>query len=855
MTQPLDHTWDKIPNELKLLDQWCVSGNDKAPMLAARNGNEITYYNASPVTGPWMSYVDACAIAQAGGLGIGFIITPDDPYCCIDLDVKDAQSLKPNGEKYDPVQWTTFEQIARHQRIVGAFPSYSEVSPSGKGVHVWIKGSIGEGVKRDGVEIYSQHRFIRFTGWAFGSFNMVRDEQNVVNLTIGYEPPFPIVDEQMMLTAMVGELRKGITKKVNLVEIDPIYTDNEIVERAMGASNSDKFNNLCIGDWEQMDFPSQSEADLALMSIFTFYSHSNSQCRRLFRYSGLANREKAVKDDRYLDFTLQIIRTRQENDAHLALSILLKSEESIQNLIAQTEREELEAQQRIVQQQAEVQQPPMQQQYEPQTANEGHTANAPTQNIAPKPWEPEFTGLGPIFELDSSKPHELDWPPGVLGDLAKYIYTAAERPVKEIGIIGALGMIAGITGKAFNISRTGLNIYMVLVAESGIGKEGMSSGTSKMVEKMRLSIPMISEFVSYATFVSGPALMKSVATNQSFVNISSEWGKTIKRMSDDSGRDVAMGSLRTALTQLYSKSGATDIVGGSSHSDKDKNTSDVAGVAFSIIGETTPGSFFDSLTETMMEDGMMSRFDVLEYHGLRPPANDFPEDEPSEQLLEAMCTIATQSLTLLGRYQHQNVAMAPNVDTFSKKFRSFADDKINEHRSDPNASLSVTDDFRRALWNRAHLKFLRISALLAVADNCVNPTISLAHAQWAQRFVLAGIALLSRKMDSGEIGSGENACLAKIRKVLKDYLVKDLPKANLEVNQKLKNVNVVSNRFLQQKTSNISCFRKSRQGPAMAMRHAINSLVSDGTLVPIKANDMMEIAGTGGEGYRILDLS
>jgi hypothetical protein len=808
-------------------------------MLAVRGSD--SFYNASPTTGPWLSFADACEIGTLHGKGIGFIITPDDPFCCIDLDVKDASSLKFDGTKYDPVQWTSFEQLARYEKIVGAFPSYSEVSPSGKGIHVWMRGAIGEGVKRDGVEIYSQHRFIRFTGWAFGSMKMKRNEFNVVNVTIGPEPAFPITEQQLLLTSMVGELRKGLRNKVELVEIKSIHSDNEIIERAMGASNSDKFNELCDGDWEQMNFPSQSEADMALMSMFAFYSHSNSQCRRLFRYSKLGEREKAVKDDVFLNYTLTIIRTRQENEHRLQQGLLAKSEEFCENLVAQA-YEKQEEQNRLnaqaIYEQSQIPKVPE------------------TFNDAASPWEPNYMApIAAITEIPSNAIPDIDWPPGVAGDLAKYIYHSAERPIKEVAIVAALGMLAGICGKAWNVSRTGLNIYMILVAQSGIGKEAMSSGTAKMVEKMRMSVPMISAFINYSDFVSGPALMKGVASNQSFVNISSEWGKTMKRLGDESGRDAAMGTFRTALTKLYSKSGASDIVGGASHSDKDKNTNDVAGVAFSLIGETTPGTFFDSLTESMMEDGLISRFDVLEYKGLRPPANDYPVNDPSDELLESMCTIAIQSLTLLSRYQHQDVKFDSHSEKFSKEFRTFADNMINDQHNDGEDSLTTTQDFRRALWNRAHLKFLRISALLAVADNCVNPCITIHHAQWAQKLVMSGIAVLCRKMDSGEIGSGENACLAKVRAIMKDYITEPLPKSLADANTLMKDKNIISRRLLQLKTFNIACFRKSRQGSAMALKQVIATMVSDGTIALVKPPEMFEIASTSGEGYRLLDLS
>jgi putative DNA primase/helicase len=42
--------------------------------------------------------------------------------------------------------------------------SYAEVSPSGKGVHVIVKGKVAQGRRRNKIEVYSSSRYMTMTG-------------------------------------------------------------------------------------------------------------------------------------------------------------------------------------------------------------------------------------------------------------------------------------------------------------------------------------------------------------------------------------------------------------------------------------------------------------------------------------------------------------------------------------------------------------------------------------------------------------------------------------------------------------------------------------------------------------------
>ncbi len=115
----------------------------------ARNGRKASHSDSRT----WSSFPEAYdAYVRDGWDGIGFVLTSGDPYTAIDLDgVRDPDTavLQPWAEE-----------------IIETFGGYVEVSPSGKGIHIYIKGELPtkEGRKGDFIEAYSMRRFFTVTG-------------------------------------------------------------------------------------------------------------------------------------------------------------------------------------------------------------------------------------------------------------------------------------------------------------------------------------------------------------------------------------------------------------------------------------------------------------------------------------------------------------------------------------------------------------------------------------------------------------------------------------------------------------------------------------------------------------------
>lgn len=276
-TKPSER-WARIPQELRERSQWCVADQNKAP----RTPNESLPLAKSNDQTTWRTFDEACAYAAHHDLHIGYMLHESDPFTCIDMDVKDD---------------TPIEQVQRFNRIVKTFDSYTERSRSGRGLHVWVKGKVGEGRKRDGVEVYSRLRFMICTG------DILHQK--------------PIEHRHELLEVLAAELGHSEAAQP-LADGPEVENDEAILLRAASTVNGAKFQALFSGNWQVIGHSDHSKADMSLIQILSYYSRNNDQVKRLFLSSALGQRDKATKRLDYFDRTLAQARAHQANEPNAA---------------------------------------------------------------------------------------------------------------------------------------------------------------------------------------------------------------------------------------------------------------------------------------------------------------------------------------------------------------------------------------------------------------------------------------------------------------------------------------------------------------------------------------------------------
>lgn len=571
--------------------------------------------------------------------------------------------------------------------------------------------------------------------------------------------------------------------------------DEEVLKIANTAANSEKFKDLYYeGNWQKY-YPSQSEADFALFDILAFYSENGQQTQRLFLASAIGQREKSRAQYR-INYMLARCFDRMLPPVDLE-GLKNQLEEAI---ASKTKLSKVK--------------------HEPKPIHEGFPT--PTKEI---------------YSL----------PPGLLGEIANFIYAQAPRPVAEIALAGAIGFMAGIVGRSYNVSGTGLNQYVLLLAATGNGKEAIAGGIDKLTAAVCRTVPSAKDFVGPSKINSEQALIKYLNKKSlCFSSLVGEFGIRIKEMSSHNAAPH-MANLLALLLDLFNKSGEGKVVRPSIYSDSDKNTNDIYAPAVTIIGESVPEKFYESLDESMIASGMLPRFQIIEYHGKRPELNEnHLRAQPGFELVEKLATLCAYSLTLNSQHKSIHVKYTPEAEDMLRKFDKQCDLNIN----------SSEREVRRHLWNRAHIKVLKLSALVAVGCHPYEPTITPDMVTWAMNITIADINNLLGRFDAGDIGDSSNEMkqMNKVVELVKKYIVSpwaDISKSAGETNSHLHSARVIPYGFLQRHLVGMACFRNDRQGSTNAIKRAIKTLVERGDMQEVGRADMTKLYNTTANCYMI----
>jgi hypothetical protein len=193
-----------IPEELKRLNQWvCANEGSKVPMQANR---PCAASSTNPDT--WASFEDALWSVENGYYDyLGFVFN-DNGIVGIDLD--------------DAIVNGIVSPLATE--VISLCNSYTELSKSGTGLHIFVKGDIPFKGKNNlaGVEIYKTARFFIMTGNVV-DVPYVADNQGALDIIVAQYLPETRERKSTIVTPRIYNPEWDCPKGSRRVKIRPNY--------------------------------------------------------------------------------------------------------------------------------------------------------------------------------------------------------------------------------------------------------------------------------------------------------------------------------------------------------------------------------------------------------------------------------------------------------------------------------------------------------------------------------------------------------------------------------------------------------------------------------------------------------
>ena len=389
----------------------------------------------------------------------------------------------------------------------------------------------------------------------------------------------------------------------------------------------------------------------------------------------------------------------------------------------------------------------------------------------PEPWHP-------IHDIPQNS---------VVRAIADYIYAQAPRQNRTFASVAAIALWAGIVGRNVNVMNAGLNLYFLVIAGTGRGKDGMVSGITKLVEAIAKTMPNARNLVS-GKFASAQAILQHLKANPGTLSIQGEGEYLFRRLTSPKASQNDQELLQTLL-ELFSKSGLGQVFTGYRKADLAASVAQIYSPTFTLLTEGTFGLIDALLDNESIRRGLGPRCSVVISEAARPDLNpDAKNATPDQKLVEYLAGVVSWASSYSSPLQVVNTTFSEEANEIQTAFDRETTSYINNSGNNVEAEL----------WNRSHLKAVKTAALIAAGFNPYCPQIDATTMQWAIAVERFNVNQLLSTMESGEVGEvTEDVRLSRIIKACAEYVNQREPwlfPKGYRVDAELHDCKIISNR-------------------------------------------------------------
>lgn len=339
----------------------------------------------------------------------------------------------------------------------------------------------------------------------------------------------------------------------------------------------------------------------------------------------------------------------------------------------------------------------------------------------------------PFIPAANAVPSYLLQLPGPLGTFVDLCNRTAPKPQPQFAVQAALALGCAVLGRRYKTTRENWpGLYLVNVGKSASGKEH-----PRTVLDAVLTAAQLGHLIGPGGYTSDGAVFSAAMNQPCHLAMIDELGAML-------GNAAAMGNFHKrqaldALTQAWGLlNGTLRPLGYSTMSLRPAQRAELGSrivhrPAISILGMTTPKTFYRSLNEQSIEGGFLNRLLVVESYIGRVMSRPADPIEVPDSLIE-WCKGARQAQqgNLTGTDLPADVVPTPRVVDFTPDAKA----AFRAYEAEVIESMDLLEPEGLAeLEGRSVEKALRIALTIAVSDNLTTPFIHASHANWAIAYV------------------------------------------------------------------------------------------------------------------------
>ncbi|SDW99533.1 hypothetical protein [Nitrosomonas communis] len=331
--------------------------------------------------------------------------------------------------------------------------------------------------------------------------------------------------------------------------------------------------------------------------------------------------------------------------------------------------------------------------------------------------------------------HGIDYPPGLVGEIAEYIFTSSRMQINSFAIAGALTAMSHLNKNHAYVrkSMTALNLYQCITGDTGKGKEEPRKAIKRLLDAANYTQSI------HEGIASGAAFLRSLEKNPNSLLLSDEFGIYLQSALSDRG-SIHDKAFIKELMIFYGL--GRSYFAGKTYADERNNIGRIDKPYINVLGTTTGLELIEGITPKTIDNGFLNRILIISANE-ENPVNRAPDTKISENLKSAMRKIVSSV-----------------VKDIPLEYEAGAHDLLIKLVEAVNEKGQFAN-----LWVRAEEQTIRVAGLLARGDGNI---IKQAHVKWAWHYVSGSIKAFSKLLDRDLAENNFQKLIAKALKYIEN---------------------------------------------------------------------------------------